>query len=71
MHGPTGGRGDRTVLLGHGFLRDLRSMRGWAEHWASHGVRTAVVGFCNSTPFDGRHDRNALDLRAVDDAGHR
>lgn len=57
--------GTATVLLAHGFLRDLRSMRGWATHLASHGVPTAVVSFCNSTPFDGRHDRNADDLRAL------
>jgi len=65
---PVGWRGGVTVLLAHGFLRDLRTMRGWAEQWASHGVRTAVISFCNSTPFAGRHDRNAVDLRALADA---
>ena len=54
-----------TVVLAHGFLRDLRSVRGWAAHLASHGVRTAVVSFCNATPFDGRHGRNAEDLTAL------
>jgi pimeloyl-ACP methyl ester carboxylesterase len=68
LHRPTGPTGNVTVVLAHGFLRGLASMRGWAEHLASHGVPTAVVSFCNSTPFAGRHDRNAADLRAVADA---
>lgn len=67
VHTPEGvdDRSRATLLLAHGFLRDLRHMRGWAAHLASHGVRTVVVSFCNSTPFDGRHDRNADDLRAL------
>ncbi len=68
LHRPTEGAGGVTVVLAHGFLRSLASMRGWAAHLASHGVPTAVVSFCNSTPFAGRHDRNAADLRAVADA---
>jgi len=68
LHRPERPAGGVTVVLAHGFLRSLASMRGWAEHFASHGVPTAVVSFCNSTPFAGRHDRNAADLRAVADA---
>ena len=68
LHRPAVGGGGVTVVLAHGFLRDLTTMRGWAAHLASHGVPTAVVSFCNSTPFAGRHDRNAADLRAVADA---
>lgn len=60
--------GDVTVLWAHGFLRDLSSMRGWAEHSASHGLRSVAVSFCNSSPFAGRHERNAEDLRRVADA---
>ena len=54
-----------TVILAHGFMRSLAAMRGWATHWASHGVRTVVVSFCNSSWFAGRHDRNARDMVAV------
>jgi pimeloyl-ACP methyl ester carboxylesterase len=68
VHRPVETTGRATVVLAHGFLRNLATMRGWAEHFASHGVPTAVVSFCNSTPFDGRHDRNAADLRTVADA---
>ncbi len=53
------------VVLAHGFLRSLESMRGWAEHWASWGVDAVAVSFCNSTPFAGNHDRNADDLTDV------
>jgi len=68
LHRPEGPTGDVTVVLAHGFLRSLASMRGWAAHFATHGVPTAVASLCNSTPFDGRHARNAADLRAVADA---
>ncbi len=53
------------VVLGHGFMRDLATVRGWAVEWAARGVRTVVVDFCNSTLFNGRHDRNARDMIAV------
>ena len=68
LHHPVAVAAGATVVMAHGFLRSLDNMRGWAEHLASHGVATAVVSFCNSTPFAGRHDRNAVDLRAVVDA---
>jgi len=50
------------VFLAHGFMRDLASMRGWAAHWASHGVPVTVMSLRNSTWFNGRHERNAADL---------
>ncbi len=53
------------VFIGHGFMRDLRSMRGWAELFSSHGIDATVVSFCNSTIINGHHDRNAQDLIAV------
>lgn len=59
--GPAGG----LAVLAHGFMRDLESMRDWAKLWASHGVQTVVVSFCNSGWFDGHHDRNAADLLAI------
>ncbi len=59
---------DATVVWTHGFLRDGASMRGWGELAASHGLRSVVVSTCASSPFAGRHDRNADDLRAVADA---
>jgi len=62
---PARGTGETMVLLAHGFLRDLETMRGWAEHWASHGVAVAVVSLCNSTPFAGHHERNAADMIAL------
>jgi pimeloyl-ACP methyl ester carboxylesterase len=53
------------VILAHGFMRDLASMRGWAAHWASYGVPVAVMSLCNSRWFNGHHDRNAADLLAL------
>lgn len=68
VHTPVGSGADLTVVIAHGFLRDLSTMRGWAEHLAGHGLRSAVVSLCRSTPFAGRHAGNAEDLRAVADA---
>lgn len=59
---PSGAADDTMVFLAHGFLRSLKTMRGWAEHWASHGVAVTVMSLCNSSAFAGRHDRNAEDL---------
>jgi pimeloyl-ACP methyl ester carboxylesterase len=53
------------VLLGHGFMRDLTHMRGWAQLWASYGVPTAIMSFCNSSFAAGHHDRNAEDMAAL------
>jgi len=58
------------VVLGHGFMSNLSWMRGWAQRWASFGVPTAVLTFCNSTAFDGRHARNAEDMVALARALH-
>jgi pimeloyl-ACP methyl ester carboxylesterase len=53
------------IVLAHGFQRDLESMRGWGELWASHGMTTVVVTLCNSSLLAGRHAENARDLLAV------
>jgi pimeloyl-ACP methyl ester carboxylesterase len=62
---PQDPKSDVMVMLGHGFMRDLRAMRGWAAHWASHGIEATVVSFCNSKLTAGNHDRNAADLVAL------
>lgn len=56
------GRGETTVVLGHGFMRDREQTRLWAAHWASRGIPVANVSFCNSGWFNGFHGRNADDL---------
>ena len=65
VYSPAEPRTDVLVVLAHGFFRDLTRMRGWASLWASHGVRTAVLSFCASTPFAGKHDKNAADMRRL------
>jgi pimeloyl-ACP methyl ester carboxylesterase len=65
VYSPAEPRTGVLVVLAHGFFRDLRRMRGWASLWASHGVRTAVLSFCASTPFAGNHDKNAADMRRL------
>jgi pimeloyl-ACP methyl ester carboxylesterase len=63
-------RSDVMVMVGHGFARNLTTMRGWAALWASHGVAATVVSFCNSTWTAGHHDWNAADLVALAHAIH-
>ena len=70
VYRPAQPRSAALVLLAHGFLRDLSSMRGWAALWASHGVTVTVASLPNSTWFNGRHERNAADLRALSRALH-
>ena len=53
------------VLLAHGFKRNLATMRGWAEHWQALGISTTIMTFCNSSWFNGHHQRNANDLLAL------
>jgi len=50
------------VFLVHGSGRNLSAMRGWAVHWASHGVPVTVATLRNSTWFNGHYERNAADL---------
>lgn len=70
VHRPLEPRTGAFVVLAHGFGANLAFMRGWAERWASFGAPTAVLTFCNSTPFAGRHDRNAEDMVALAHALH-
>ncbi len=45
-HRPGGGSGGPLVVLAHGFLRDLGTMRGWAAHFASReGAPVVYAGF--------------------------
>ena len=70
IYEPEARKTDTMVFLSHGFMSDLSSMRGWAEHWASFGVPVTVMSTCNSTWFSGRHDRNAADIRALAEELH-
>lgn len=64
-HVPASPDGGPTVVLAHGFQRDLSTMRGWAQAWSAQGVPVVIPSLCNSSWFAGRHDRNANDLRAL------
>jgi pimeloyl-ACP methyl ester carboxylesterase len=68
---PEPARTGTMVFLAHGFLRDLRSMRGWAARWASFGVPVTIMSLRNSTLLGGRHDRNAADILALARSLHR
>ena len=57
--------GSVPVVIGHGFMRSLERMRGWAELLASRGIPATVISFSNSSWFGGNHDRNADDMRLV------
>ena len=54
-----------TVVLAHGFKRNLKSQRGWAQQLLANDIATVVVSFCNATLLNGHHARNADDLIAL------
>ncbi len=65
IYRPADRKSEVMVILAHGFMREQRNMRGWAAHWASHGVPVTVMSLCNSSWLSGRHERNAADLLAL------
>ena len=54
-----------TVMLGHGFLRDQDTLVELARALANDGHRAVTLDFCNMRPWNGHHERNAADLRAL------
>jgi pimeloyl-ACP methyl ester carboxylesterase len=53
------------VVLAHGFQGNRASMAGWAEHWASWGVRVVTPNLCHATILDTDHAQNGADLRGL------
>ncbi len=51
-----------TVLLAHGFQGNRGTMAGWAEHWASWGVRVVTPDLCQATIINADHLQNGADL---------
>ncbi len=51
-----------TVVLAHGFQGNRGSMAGWADHWASWGVRVVTPNLCHATIIDADHAQNGADL---------
>lgn len=55
------------VVLAHGFQGNRASMAGWAEHWASWGVRVVTPNLCHASIIDTDHAQNGADLNALVD----
>ncbi len=53
------------VVLSHGFLRDRGRMAGLAHALAEAGMPTVTLDLCNMKPWDGAHQANADDMRAI------
>ncbi len=62
---PEGAPDAPAVILAHGFMGNRTSMAGWAEHWASWGVRVVTPDLCHATILDADHPQNGADLRAL------
>jgi pimeloyl-ACP methyl ester carboxylesterase len=58
-------RSPHALILAHGFMRNLESLRGWGEHLSGLGFPVVLVSLCNSSWLNGRHQANATDLMAV------
>ena len=56
---------DDLVVLAHGFLRSQARMQTLAASLAADGTLVATLDFCNSSPWDGRHAQNGLDMVAL------
>lgn len=53
------------VVLAHGFQGNRASMAGWADHWASWGVRVVTPDLCHASILDTDHAQNGADLNAL------
>lgn len=53
------------VVLAHGFQGNRASMAGWADHWASWGVRVVTPDLCHASIIDTDHAQNGADLNAL------
>ncbi|WP_295389093.1 alpha/beta hydrolase [uncultured Thiodictyon sp.] len=53
------------AILAPGFLRDQRQLAGLALALAGRGIPVVTLTFCNTSAWDGRPIRNALDMMAV------
>lgn len=62
---PQNSSGEKVVVMAHGFFRNEKTQRELAQHLASWGVPVVTVGFCNSRPWNGHHDKNAADMILV------
>ena len=52
-----------SVIIGHGFLRNQDNMIGLSRALANRGIPAITLDFCNMRPWNGHHQRNALDMR--------
>lgn len=64
---PMGAEDAPVVVLAHGFQGNRGTMAGWAEHWASWGVRVIAPDLCHASIIDTDHPQNGADLRALVD----
>lgn len=62
---PAGVAAAPVVVLAHGFQGNRASMAGWAEHWASWGMRVVTPDLCHATIIDTDHAQNGADLQAL------
>lgn len=53
------------VVLAHGFQGNRASMAGWADHWASWGVRVVTPDLCHASILDTDHAQNGADLNGL------
>lgn len=62
---PAGMADAPVVVLAHGFQGNRASMAGWAEHWASWGMRVVTPDLCHASIIDTDHPQNGVDLQAL------
>ena len=57
-----------SVVMMHGFLRNLDRYSAWADHLSSWGIPTVTVTMCHSSVIDVNPDENAADVQELMDS---
>ena len=65
LYQPVNPQTQTSIMLGHGFLRDQDNLVGLSRALANHGIPVITLNFCNMRLWNGNHESNGLDMRAL------
>ena len=65
LYQPANPQTQTSIMLGHGFLRDQDNLVGLSRALANHGIPVVTLDFCNMRLWNGNHESNGLDMRAL------
>ena len=65
LYQPANPRTQTSIMLGHGFLRDQNNLVGLSRALANQGIPVVTLNFCNMRLWNGNHESNGMDMRAL------